>query len=399
MLDISSDQRWKQASWLLLALLGAVMWLFGPASQSLGIRSLCRPTSCTAYRLDAVGASALSAHHVSLTAYAVLTLITLGLLSVTWYGLAGLIMLRKPDDRGAVLAAFFLVLFPLLEIATWIPSAPLLLKTVLPAVGITVLLLFCLLFPDGRFAPAWTRWIIPLAILGGISAVFPMTIRAPIFAIALAAVVAAQIARFRSVLSWSYRQQTKWALYGVATASVGFAALVVGAILLPSTQTGRGGLFTSFANSTGLALAASPIPVTIGIAILRYHLWDINRVASLTLVYSTLTIVLAGIYAGGVIGLQHVLQLVTGRGSSIAVALSTLAVAALFGPLRRRIQARIDRYFFRARYDAARIVSSFAGRLRHEFELTNLTHDLTGVIEETLSPEHVSIWLNRETRD
>jgi hypothetical protein len=200
-----------------------------------------------------------------------------------------------------------------------------------------------LLFPDGNFAPSWTRWLIPLAVLGAISAFLPTGVRVFVLLVVLCAVVAAQVSRFRSVSSWAQREQTKWALFGVAAAIAGFAAIALGLVLLPAAQTGHRGLFTSFANSTGLALASSAIPITIGIAVLRYHLWDINRIISLTLVYTTLTVILGALYIGGVIGLQRLFQVFAHNSSSVAIALSTLATAALFGPLTKTADSNRDR--------------------------------------------------------
>src|SRR5579884_1693131 len=380
---IVSEQRWRQVAWLLLALWGAVLWLAGPASQSLRIRSICRPLSCSSYQLGAPAASTLSGHGISLTAYAVFTVLVLGFLSVVWYGLAGLIILREPDNRGAVMAAFFLVAFPLLEVATWIPSAPSGLKS---------------LFPDGTFAPGWARWLVPLALAGGLSAYLPLLPRGVVLAIALASVVAAQVARFRTISSSAQRQQTKWALYGVIAAAVAFATLAAGFLVVPAAQTGPGGLYRSFANSTGLALAASPIPISTGIAILRYHLWDIDRVVSLTLGYALLTAMLAGLYIAGVILLEQLVQVFTPSGSDAPIALSTLTVVALFGPLRRRIQTGIDRYFYRAKYDAARTLAAFGDRLRREVDLDAVSRDLTGVVEEALRPERVTLWVRTEAK-
>ncbi|HEV3311547.1 MAG TPA: hypothetical protein VG815_13625 [Chloroflexota bacterium] len=390
-----SGARLRQLSWLTLAVIGAGLWFVGPASQSLRIRDICRTkASCAPYQLDTAGAAALTSHGISLTAYATTTVVLLGGLSVIWYGLGGLIMWRKPWDRGAVLAAFFLVAFPLLEVTTWIPSAPPLVKNLPPAVGITVLCLFCVLFPDGRFSPRWARWLIPLMVLAGAAVVLPTILRAVVLGAVLAGVLGSQVSRFRSISSWGQRQQTKWALLGVVAAMTGFVGLALGLVVLPVQQTDHGGLFTSFANSTGLAVASSAIPITIAIAVLRYHLWDINRVISLTLVYTSLTAILGAVYVVGVVGLQRLFELFAGNGSSIAIAISTLVIAALFGPLRRRIQIGIDRRFYRAKYDAARTLAAFGDRLRHEVDLAHLCGDLTVVVHETFSPEHVTLWLN-----
>jgi hypothetical protein len=307
-----------------------------------------------------------------------------------WYGMAALIIWRRPTDRGAVVAAFFLILFPALWGAVLLPrdasliGAPL---TLAPVVG---LILFCLLFPEGRFTPRWTRWLgiasVPTTIFVVLSSWWGSTI---LFILFLFVLVGVQVYRFRSVSTWEQRQQTKWAFFGVIIAVLGFATIITTyAFPWASTGTVYGGSSTS-----AVALVPTAIPLSLGIAVLRNRLWDIDRVINRALVYSALSLTLAAIYIGGVIGLQALFRLVVGSSSTLAIALSTLAIAALFGPLRRRIPSGIDRRCYRSKYDAERTLAAFGERLRDEVDLKRLSQELTAVVGESLHPEHVSLWL------
>jgi hypothetical protein len=145
----------------------------------------------------------------------------------------------------------------------------------------------------------------------------------------------------------------------------------------------------------GIALG---IPVAIGVAILKYHLYDIDLVINRTLVYGVLTAVLALIYFGGVTATQAISRSLTGQEEQpqLVIVTSTLVIAALFNPLRRRIQAFIDRRFYRRKYDAAKTLEAFSAKLRDETDLDALTGELIGVVGETMQPAHVSLWLRPE---
>jgi hypothetical protein len=136
----------------------------------------------------------------------------------------------------------------------------------------------------------------------------------------------------------------------------------------------------------------------VGIAMLRYRLYDIDIIINRTLVYGALTVSLALVYFGGVLSLQGLLRALTGQESQLAIVASTLAIAALFNPLHRRIQASIDRLFYRRKYDAAKTLDEFSSKLRDETDLDALNSDLVKVVRDTMQPQHVTLWL-REPKE
>ena len=185
------------------------------------------------------------------------------------------------------------------------------------------------------------------------------------------------------------REQIKWLLYACAV----FLVVYVGGFVsrLGGTASLGGYIWGVF---FGLSVIA--LPAAIGIAILRYRLYDIDVVINRTLVYGPLTMMLVALYFGGIVVLQRFFVLLTGQQSTIAVVASTLAIAALFSPLRRRIQGFVDRRFYRNKYDAAKTLEAFSAKLRDETDLEALS-DLVGVVRETMQPAHVSLWLRPET--
>ena len=181
------------------------------------------------------------------------------------------------------------------------------------------------------------------------------------------------------------RAQLRWLVYA--------GALIVAAVvaeMLAEQIVGPGAAATNLQNALGSG-AVALVPVAIGIAVLRYRLYDIDRIISRTVAYAIVTGLLVGVYAGLVLLATQVLRLHT----PVAVAAATLAAAALFTPVRRRVQSRVDRQFNRARYDADQIAAAFAARLKNTVDLGSVRDDLTGIVSRALEPAHVSVWISR----
>ncbi len=142
-----------------------------------------------------------------------------------------------------------------------------------------------------------------------------------------------------------------------------------------------------------MTLSFAGVPVAVGIAILRFRLYDIDEVINRTLFYGSLTATLALVYFGGIVLLQRVFVVLTGQESTFAVVASTLLIATLFSPLRGRVQTFVDRRFYRRKYDAAKALETFSAKLRDETDLEALNNELVGVVGETMQPPHVSLWL------
>ncbi|HEX6303589.1 MAG TPA: hypothetical protein VFZ76_05320, partial [Anaerolineales bacterium] len=205
--------------------------------------------------------------------------------------------------------------------------------------------------------------------------------------------VYAQIYRYRHHANRTQQQQTKWIVFGFSATLV--AIILVGTYarvyaLDPGTPSGMVSLLISIS----IILAALAItPLTFMISILQYRLWDIDLIIRRTLSYAILSGLLGLVYYMGVAGLQGIFGLLTEQNSTISIILSTLAIAALFSPLRTRVQDFIDRRFYRKKYDAEQALAQFASAARDEVDMERLTEALLGVVEGTVQPERMSLWL------
>jgi hypothetical protein len=199
------------------------------------------------------------------------------------------------------------------------------------------------------------------------------------------------------------REQIKWLAFAASVVGIVYlGAMIAGMFFIPELFSSKGPQPLLYALIPNLILISyAGIPTSIGFAVLKYRLYDIDIIINRTLVYGPLTVSLAAVYFGGVVGTQAAFRTLTGQEQQpqLAVVVSTLAIAALFTPLRRRIQSFIDRRFYRKKYDAAKTLESFSHRLREEVDLEILAGELVGVVEQTIQPAHVSLLLrDREER-
>jgi hypothetical protein len=322
-----------------------------------------------------------------------------------------LIAALRPDDWMALFVALFLIglgaLFNSGPPGALIRAYPFVSPLVILLTELTYVQfpLFFALFPNGRVVPHWMRWLTPLwCIYLTLITFMPNAIqilsRQPylyflvvISTLAMfASLMSAQVIRYRRYATPRERQQTKWVVVGVVLL---LGIIILTALVGESTRNlfGNPVLF-HIVGTLGFNLSPAILPIFIGIAILRSHLWDIDVIIRRTLQYSVLSGLLALVYFGGVVILQRIFTTLTGQGQNQLVAvLSTLAIAALFNPVRRRVQDLIDRRFYRKKYDAAKTLAAFAATVRDETDLDKLAASLIAVVQETMQPESVSLWL------
>jgi hypothetical protein len=372
------------------------------------LHRICGGGSCVAGQLAPAEVRALGDLGVSIDVYVTYVFALDLVVAFGFCAVGAIIFWRKSREPGAHFVSFALMIFGL----TWpdtFDSAlhhPLWgnLAGFLTQLGLASLFVFFFIFPDGRFVPRWSRWVVLLFFAMPVLYVLfphsilvepPMPANLLIFLGLWTCCALAQVYRYRKISGPVERQQTKWVVFGVTACVALLVGFLLPVVFFPVLT--RPGVVSLVLDLTGLTIGGSLglllIPLSIGAAILRYRLYDIDVIINRALVYATLTLTLAVVYFGSVALLQYLLRSLTGQEAQLTIVASTLGIAALFQPLRRRIQSTIDRRFYRRKYDAARTLEAFSARLRYDRDLGQLNAELLLVVSDTMQPSHVSLWL------
>jgi hypothetical protein len=350
----------------------------------------------------------------SISLLALLSTLFFGIMTSIYAGVGFLLLLRKPQDLVAVVTAVTLVWF-----STGFPPVLNVVSTHRPELekimflwgegGFTILFILFLIFPDGQFRPRWTALV---ALFWGVQPIIvsfwpesplliyelpqPWGSLVPLSFLGL--FVVALLYRYFALFNPVQRQQTKWAVSGMSFALIFFVGFLTYYYSNPLLQenTPEGALQFQVI-ITVLTLVFAIIPVTLGIAILRHRLWDIDLIIRRTLSYSFITAALILVYFGMVIIFQvlteRILQWET---SHIGTVVSTLTIAALFNPLRRRVQSSIDKRFNRRKFDALEAITGFSVRMQSEVELEVIKAEMLRLVHDSIQPRQVSIWIKND---
>lgn len=348
--------RWlllARAVWLVAVALVVSLYVF---SIPLQIRSLQTPCTDNCQYGQGTPAQLLEAQHLgmSLDLYVAYNVALNTFFLLVFVGVGALIFWRKSRDWFGIYVALALVLFgisfssPLALISDQYSSLSLPLHF-MAALGGTLIGTFAYMFPDGRFVPRWTRWLVPLVVVREFSNVFSTDFsNSPLgnltFFAEVATFIFAQVYRYRRVSGSVQRQQTKWFVYGTTVGLLGYLSLILLVMLtFPNGETTS--VLVDLIGGTALYLFILLIPLSLMMAILRYRLWDIDILINRTLVYIPLTAILAGIFAASISLSQKLFIAITGEKSDTATVLTTLIVVAVFDPLKSGLQYLVDRRF------------------------------------------------------
>ena len=395
-----------RVGWFALVVLALVVFVASLPVYIAQLQSVCNGIACATGQLTPQIVETLRRLGLSIDNYVAISIAFTVIAALVWFTVGGVLFWRRSNDWMALLAALMLVLSgtdTTLYTVAGSHSAWQFPAQVLDFLSYALLILVILLFPNGRFVPRWS-WLLMIVFIpvAGIYNFFPNSLLFNVFWTSLMwiaiviSIMLTQIYRYIRVSNLVQRQQTKWVVFAISISLLVEVGFTIPLLFFPSLNQ-SGSLYWLVYNTTS-SFALLLIPLSLGIAILRYRLWDIDIIINRTLVYGTLTVTLAIVYTGLVIVLEFFLHGLISQTNDIVIVASTLAIAALFQPLRKRIQTIIDSRFYRRKYDAAKTITAFNATLRNEVDLNQLREQLIAVVQETMEPEHVSLWLRTDER-
>lgn len=406
-----------RAAWLLITGVGIVMYAIGLPLLFQQLTTTCTGSDCLRNQLTPEALRPMAEIGLTLTEYAVIQLMPTVIFAVVCVAVGALIFWQRSHELMAFSSSLWLVTIGLTlyeeEVRATGAAYPWLQPAALVLVwlgGAILLPLFFFIFPNGRFALRWTKWawLITSAFFvsfGTAAELFPAFkttyegFGGYLWFIMVLGGIAVQFYRYRYLATANERQQTKWVVFAfLVIVVVNVTFFLINPLFLDfRVQQAENAVRNILGNAVSV-FAFLMIPLGIGISILRYRLYDIDVIIRRTVQYSIVSAVLAAVYFGSITLIQGGVTAVSGTQSPLAIVLSTLLIAALFNPLRNRVQTFIDRRFFRQKYDAQQILAQFAQTAQDETDMAALTRELVRVIQETMQPEQVSVWLKEQKR-
>jgi signal transduction histidine kinase len=399
-----------RATWIVVAVVTLSLFAAGIPSEFAMFHTVCQP-ACNTGQLSQAGLQALQDLGLSLDFYATYFVGRDVILAVVYVTVAAVIFLRKPDDRMVLFVSFALLTFGTATFpftisalvmehsAWWWPWA------FLNFLGVASFVLFLYLFPDGRFVPRWTRWValvyiawqvprywFPILSSGDLSS-WIVWLQAAVWAVGLGTIVYSQVYRYRRVSNAAQRQQIKWVVLGISAAILTYIGINVTLTIFAPAPTSPGKLATILLGHALIYAAMLLTPLSIGVAILRYRLWDVDLIINRTLVYGALTAGVVLLYMLVVGGLGTLLQV---RGNLIISLLATGLAAVLFQPLRNRLQRGANHLMYGERDEPYKVLSRLGERLESTLSPDGVLPTVCTTVKEALKLPYVAIELERD---
>jgi hypothetical protein len=413
-----APRRWMvvaHAAWILAVLINAAIFIPAVPFYYQNLLIPCTSANpgqdCNTGQLAPSGIDALGHLGISLHTYAAAALTIILIQSFIFFSIGALIAWRRWNQGLGLFVSIVLITFGATGSSdTLLGSYQVLRYQLNPMVAgifdiasIAITLLqwpalgtFLLTFPNGRFVPRWSV----LGVVLWITNIFAFALTPPVIvttasvALTFGFTMLVQVYRYRHLYTTVERQQTKWLVFAMLFSVVIEIGAVIARSVVPALDAPDSIFALTDVFASGLLFLF--VALAVGIALLRYHLYDIDIIIRRTLVYGSVTAVLAASYAVIVLILQRLLSLLVPRSSdTAAIVVTTLLIAAIFQPLRSTIQRAVDRRFYRHKYDTARTLASFGSTLRNEVNLEDLTRQLISTVSETMEPAHISLWLRQ----